>query len=204
MQKEEIILNNLDDKDNLLEIGFSSKCILRSPESPTNYYSSSSYKPQKGHMCSGPMYSKYTSHHGADAVYMQARSKSHRDVHHPSNLSPKRKIHYDDELGDIEKLKLIDEELGNIVEGNMDENVEEEITGSEFTKLWLIPDKSFRFYFKLIRAERGSSERKKERVWNFSIYIYSGRGSGVLGQGLRGARSGRWSGGGIRPDPSRS
>lgn len=155
-------------------------------------------------MCSGPMYSKYTSHHGADAVYMQARSKSHRDVHHPSNLSPKRKIHYDDELGDIEKLKLIDEELGNIVEGNMDENVEEEITGSEFTKLWLIPDKSFRFDFKLIRAERGSSERKRERVWNFSIYIYSGRGSGVLGQGLRGARSGRWSGGGIRPDPSRS
>ncbi|XP_003249877.1 uncharacterized protein LOC100577080 isoform X1 [Apis mellifera] len=103
----------------------------RSPESPTNYYSSSSYKPQKGHMCSGPMYSKYTSHHGSDVAYMQPRSKSHRDVHHPSNLSPKRKIHYDDELGDIEKLKLIDEELGNIVEGNMDENVEEEITAEE-------------------------------------------------------------------------
>lgn len=109
-------------------------------------------------MCSGPMYSKYTSHHGSDVAYMQPRSKSHRDVHHPSNLSPKRKIHYDDELGDIEKLKLIDEELGNIVEGNMDENVEEEITGSEFKRnfdpFFVMNYELFRFDFKLIREER--------------------------------------------------
>lgn len=166
---------------------FSSKCILRSPESPTNYYSSSSYKPQKSHMCSGPMYSKYTSHHGSDAVYMQARSKSHRDVHHPSSLSPKRKIHYDDELGDIEKLKLIDEELGNIVEGNMDENVEEEITG------WIRSRNFPRFLqkFRLIKRE--------SNIWD--VFLCSGRGSRVLGQGLRGARSGRRGGGGVRPDP---
>lgn len=177
MQKEEVILNNLDDKDNLLEksreIGFSSKCILRSPESPTNYYSSSSYKPQKGHMCSGPMYSKYTSHHGSDAMYMQARSKSHRDVHHPSNLSPKRKIHYDDELGDIEKLKLIDEELGNIVEGNVDENVEEEITGSEYSRNfdWFVIKLS-RFDFKLYRGERIIWEREREKEFGIFLYIY--------------------------------
>ncbi|XP_017765810.1 PREDICTED: uncharacterized protein LOC108554908 [Eufriesea mexicana] len=101
----------------------------KNPESPANYYSSTtSYKPQWGHMCSSPTYSKCSSFHSPDAAYLQGRSKTNRDKHHLPGFSPKRKTHYDDELGDIEKLKFIDEQLGNLVEDNAEEEVEEEVT----------------------------------------------------------------------------
>ncbi|XP_024225418.1 uncharacterized protein LOC100748781 [Bombus impatiens] len=106
--------------------------ISKNPESTTNYYSSStSYKPQKSHVCSSLTYPKNTSVHSTDAPHIRTHSKPNRDKHsssYSSKFSSKGKTHYDDELGDIDKLKFTDEGLGNLIEGHIVEDVEEELT----------------------------------------------------------------------------
>ncbi|CAK9811328.1 hypothetical protein ANTPLA_LOCUS6982 [Anthophora plagiata] len=98
------------------------------PESSTSYYSSpTSYKSQRGHICSSPTYTKYTTLHDSDVAYLQSHSKPNRDKHY-SSLSPTRKSRYSDELANVTKLKLTNEDLENIRQENVEEDPEEEIT----------------------------------------------------------------------------
>ncbi|XP_076761970.1 uncharacterized protein LOC143429963 [Xylocopa sonorina] len=105
-------------------VGRSSK----NPDSVENYCFTIGTKPQRSHACSNPVYAKYTPVHSADASHLQGHCKPNRDKRYPSNFSSTRKSHYDDELVNIEKLKLINEESRNITEDNVEENVEGNIT----------------------------------------------------------------------------
>lgn len=70
--------------------------------------------------------------HSTDAPHIRTRSKPNRDKHsssYSSKFSSKGKTYYDDELEDIDKLKFTDEGLGNLREGHIVEDVEEEVTG---------------------------------------------------------------------------
>ncbi|XP_034181174.2 uncharacterized protein LOC117604804 isoform X1 [Osmia lignaria lignaria] len=101
----------------------------RNPEAVASYYSSSTtYKPQRSHVCSSPTHSKCTSLHSPELIHhvTQGHCKPTRDKHYPSSFSPTRKTHYDDELGDNEKLKYINEESENFTEDNAEEDAEEE------------------------------------------------------------------------------
>ncbi|KOC68506.1 hypothetical protein WH47_10746 [Habropoda laboriosa] len=98
------------------------------PESSTNYYSSpSSYKSQRGHVCSSPTYTKYTTLHNSDASHLQNHSKPNRDKYYAS-FSPTRKARYEDELGNVTKLKFTNEDLEDLAQDNVEEDAEEEAT----------------------------------------------------------------------------
>ncbi|KZC08065.1 hypothetical protein WN55_09128 [Dufourea novaeangliae] len=102
----------------------------RNTEAPVSYYSSStSYKPTKGHVCSNPTYPRCVSPHAGEVSQhrsLQGHSKLGRDKHYTPNVSTKSKPRYDDELGNTEKFKYINEELGNFTDDNADEEVEDE------------------------------------------------------------------------------
>ncbi|XP_076167631.1 uncharacterized protein LOC143146831 [Ptiloglossa arizonensis] len=113
----------------------------RNQEAAASYSSSTTYKPQKDHVCSGPTYSKYVTSHGSDVSQhgQQSHPKSGRDKH-AFNYATTRKYRYDEELGNNEKLKYFPEDLENFTEDNAEEDAEEEEDDREETGEFLGKD----------------------------------------------------------------